>query len=45
MILAFLGKGAYKILKLPFRMTSGLIFSLEKVFFIELCYINHLPKK
>lgn len=31
MFLAYLGKGAYKILKLPFRMTSGLIFSLEKV--------------
>lgn len=29
--LAYLGKGAYKILKLPFRMTSGLLFSLEKV--------------
>jgi len=29
--LALLGKGAYKILKLPFRMTSGLLFSLEKV--------------
>ena len=32
--LAYLGKGAYKILKLPFKMTSGLLFSLEKVFLI-----------
>lgn len=30
-ILAFLGRGVIKFLKLPFRLTSGLLFSLEKI--------------
>lgn len=40
MFLAMMGRGAYKIFKIPFKITSGIVFSLEKV--LKIIYLDFL---